>query len=146
MLLKASGPVRVISDPELKFGQSGTPVVSFRGVTDQKRKNQATGEWEDDKVMFVRVVAFKSLAENIAASIQKGHTVVVSGSIHASEWETKEGEKRTTVEIIADEVGASLRWDSATVNKTERGQRPQSTDENPWKKDNQGNSDDKPPF
>lgn len=145
MLLKATGAVRVISDPELKFSKSGgMAVASFRGVTDQKRKNQATGEWEDDKVMFVRVTAFKELAEHVAASIEKGHTVVVTGSIYASEWETKEGEKRTTIEINADEIGASLRWDNVNVIKAERGGGKSQSAQNPWADSSE--QDSAPPF
>lgn len=147
MLLKVTGPVRLISDPELKFAQSGTPVASFRGVTDQKRKNQATGEWEDDKVMFVRVTAFKSLAEHLAGSLKKGDTVVLTGSIHASEWETNEGEKRTTIEILADEIGTSMRWGPAPSLAEKKGGSGQAAPQqaaNPW--GSPSNQDDAPPF
>lgn len=122
MLPNISGTFRCIKDPDLRYSAGGMAICSFTAVADKKKKNEATGEWEDDKVIFVRVTTFKGLAEHVAESVQKGVTVLVQGQASVSEWETKEGEKRSTVEITANEVGVSLFWDTATVNKAERGQ------------------------
>lgn len=122
MLPNISGTFRCIKDPDLRYSAGGMAICSFTAVADKKKKNEATGEWEDDKVIFVRVTTFKGLAEHVAESVQKGVTVLVQGQASVSEWETKEGEKRSTVEITANEVGVSLFWDTATVNKVERGQ------------------------
>lgn len=106
--------------PELRFSPSGTPIVNF-GIAVNARKKDASGEYVDDPKFF-DVSAFNSLAENVAESLNKGDRVVISGRLDFRQWETPEGDKRSKVEVLADEVGPSLRWATAVVAKNERRQ------------------------
>ncbi len=104
-------------DPELRFTAGGKGVASF-GVA-VGRRFQQNGEWQE-KTSFFNVTAWDTLGENIAASLTKGTRVVVTGRLEQREYETKEGEKRNVVEIVADEVGPSLRWARAEVERISR--------------------------
>lgn len=106
-------------EPELRFTQGGKGVCSF-GIA-VNRRYQVNGEWQE-KVSFFNVTVWDVAGENVAASCAKGMRVIVTGRLEQSEWEDKEGNKRTSVEIVADEVGPSLRWARAEVEKivTER--------------------------
>lgn len=104
----------VTRDPELRFTQGGTAICNF-GIAWNKRKK---GD-EEDEVSFFNITAFQSLAENVAESITKGTRVVITGTLQQRSWEDKEGAKRSSVEIIADEVSPSLRWASAKVTKND---------------------------
>ena len=99
-------------DPELRFTPGGMAVASFGLAVNRKYK-------EVEEVSFFDVVAYGSLAENVSDSVTKGQRVVVTGRIAQRTWETKEGEKRSKIEAIADEVGPSLRWATAQVQKTD---------------------------
>ena len=94
-------------DPELRFTAGGRGVASF-GVA-VNRRYQVNGEWQE-KVSFFNVVAWDDLGENAAASLNKGTRIIVTGRLEQREYETPEGEKRSVVEIVADELGPSLRW------------------------------------
>ena len=107
----------ITRDPELRFTQGGQAVASF-GVA-VNRRYQQNGEWQE-KVSYFNVVTWGQLGENVAASLKKGARVVVSGRLEQREYENREGEKRNIVEIVADEVGPSLRWATATVEKNDR--------------------------
>ena len=104
-------------DPELRFTAGGKGIASF-GVAVNRRWQQG-GEWQE-KVSFFNVTAWDTLGENIAASLTKGTRVIVTGRLEQREYETKEGEKRNVVEIVADEVGPSLRWARAEVERIAR--------------------------
>lgn len=104
-------------DPELRFTAGGKGVASF-GVA-VSRRFQQNGEWQE-KTSFFNVTAWDTLGENIAASLTKGSRVLVTGRLEQREYETKEGEKRNVVEIVADEVGPSLRWARAEVERIAR--------------------------
>ena len=104
-------------DPELRFTAGGKGIASF-GVA-VNRRYQQNGEWQE-KVSFFNVTAWDTLGENIAASLTKGARVIVTGRLEQREYETKEGEKRNVVEIVADEVGPSLRWARAEVERIAR--------------------------
>ena len=104
-------------DPELRFTASGKGVASF-GIAVNRRVK--VGDGYEDKTSFFNVTAWDSLGENGAASLTKGARVIVTGRLEQREYETKEGEKRQAVEIVADEIGPSLRWATATVARTER--------------------------
>ena len=104
-------------DPELRFTAGGKGVASF-GVA-VSRRYQQNGEWQE-KTSFFNVTAWDTLGENIAASLTKGSRVLVTGRLEQREYETKEGEKRNVVEIVADEVGPSLRWARAEVERISR--------------------------
>lgn len=107
----------ITRDPELRYTSGGRGVASF-GLAVNRRWQQ-NGEWQE-QTSFLNVVAWGTLGENAAASLTKGARVIVFGRLEQRSWETQEGEKRTVVEVIADEVGPSLRWAQATVAKTER--------------------------
>lgn len=105
--------------PELRFTPSGAGVVSFGVAVNRRWQNRQTQEWEE-QVSFFDVKCWAQLAENVAASIDKGTRVVVTGRLEQRSWETEAGDKRSTVEIVADEVAPSLRWATAQVQRIER--------------------------
>jgi single-strand DNA-binding protein len=107
----------ITRDPELRFTAGGKGVASF-GVA-VGRRYQQNGEWQE-KTSFFNVTAWDTLGENIAASLTKGTRVIVTGRLEQREYETKEGEKRSVVEIVADEIGPSLRWARAEVERIAR--------------------------
>ncbi len=104
-------------DPELRFTTGGRGVASF-GLAVNRRWQQ-NGEWQEQTSYF-NVQAWAQLGENIAASLSKGARVIVSGRLEQRQYETQDGEKRSVVEVVADEVGPSLRWARAEVERTQR--------------------------
>jgi single-strand DNA-binding protein len=104
----------VTRDPELRFTPGGMAVASF-GVAWNRRKQEG-----DDEVSFFDVTCFRDLAENVAESVGKGTRVIIYGTLQQRSWETSDGDKRSKVEILADEVAPSLRWASAAVTKNDR--------------------------
>ncbi len=109
----------VTRDPELRFTPSGQGVASFGLAVNRRWQNRQTNEWEE-AVSFFDVVAWGTLGENISESLTKGTRVIVVGRLDQRSWETENGEKRSKVEIVADEIGPSLRWATAEVSKNER--------------------------
>ncbi|MEY2960024.1 MAG: hypothetical protein RLZZ01_2592 [Actinomycetota bacterium] len=109
----------VTRDPELRFTTGGTAVCSF-GIAYTPRKRNANGEWEDGDTSYFNCSAWRDLGENIAASISKGMRVVVTGSVRARDWEDRDGNKRTSIEIDVDDCAPSLRWAQAQVERTSR--------------------------
>jgi single-strand DNA-binding protein len=107
----------ITRDPELRFTAGGKGIASF-GIAVNRRWQQA-GEWQE-KVSFFNVTAWDTLGENAAASLTKGTRVIVTGRLEQREYETKDGEKRNVVEIVADEIGPSLRWARADVERIAR--------------------------
>jgi single-strand DNA-binding protein len=105
-------------DPELKFTGTGAAVASFRLAVTPRVKDGDT--WRDGDTSFFRVNAWRDLAENLHDSLPKGTRVVVVGQLKARSWETPEGEKRSVVEVTADDVAPSLRWATASVERTSR--------------------------
>ena len=108
----------VTRDPELRYLNGGSPVASFSIAVNRRWQNKSTQEWEE-QVSFFDVCAYGSLAENVAESITKGNRVIVSGRLEQRSWE-KDGEKKSKVEVVADEVAPSLRWATAQVTRNER--------------------------
>lgn len=106
-------------DPELRFTPNGAPVANFGLAVNRRWRNQQTNEWEE-QTSFFDVVAWRDLAENVAESLTRGTRVMVVGRLEQRSWETQEGEKRSRVEVIADEIGPSLRWATAQVVRSER--------------------------
>ncbi|MBO0730723.1 MAG: single-stranded DNA-binding protein [Acidimicrobiaceae bacterium] len=106
-------------DPELRFTPSGQATASFGVAVNRRWQNRQTGDW-DEATSFFDVVCWGQLAENAAQSLGRGSRVVVSGRLDQRSWETQEGERRSKIEITADEVAPSLRWATATVSKNER--------------------------
>lgn len=109
----------MIRDPELRFSPSGAPILSFGVAVNRRWMNKQTQEW-DEQVSFFNVTAFGQLAENIADSVQKGTRVIVTGRLEQRSFETKEGEKRSSVEIVVDDIGPSLKWATVDVQRNER--------------------------
>lgn len=108
-------------DPELKFTPSGSAVANFTIASTPRRFNKQANEWEDGETLFMRCSIWREAAENVAESLQKGMRVIASGRLSQRSYETKEGEKRTVVELSVDEIGPSLRSATAKVAKTQRG-------------------------
>lgn len=109
----------VTRDPEMRFTPSGARVATFGLAVNRRWMNQQTREWEE-QVSFFDVVSWNELAENVTDSLSKGTRVIVSGRLEQRTWQTDAGEKRSKVEVIADEIGPSLRWATAEVTRNER--------------------------
>ena len=106
-------------EPELRFTPSGQAVANFGVAVNRRWQNRQTQEWEE-AVSFFDVTAWAQLAENVAESVGKGTRVTVTGRLDQRSWETQDGEKRSKVEIVADDVAVSLRWATAEVLRNER--------------------------
>lgn len=109
----------VTRDPVLRFSSSGKPWTTF-GIAVNRVRTAASGE-KTETTVFFDVKCFNQMAENVAESVSKGMRVAVSGAIEVREWDGQDGQKRTTIEITADEVSVSLRWATAQVTKTPSG-------------------------
>ena len=108
-------------DPELRFTPSGAAVASFTVASTPRTLDKATNEWKDGEALFLRCSIWRQAAENVAESLQKGMRVVVQGRLKQRSYETKEGEKRTSYELDVEEIGPSLKYATAKVNRTTRG-------------------------
>ena len=109
----------VTRDPELRYTAGGAAKVAFGLAVNRRWQNRQTQEWEE-QVSFFNVVAWREMAENVAESIAKGSRIVVTGRLEQRSWETENGEKRTVVEVNADDIGPSLRWATAQITRNER--------------------------
>jgi single-strand DNA-binding protein len=109
------------ADPELRFTQSGAAVASFTVASTPRTFDKASGEWKDGEALFLRCNVWRQVAENVAESLTRGSRVLVTGRLRQRSFETKEGEKRTVMELEVDEIGPSLRYATAKVNKVSRG-------------------------
>ncbi len=107
-------------DPELRFTPSGAAVANFSVASTPRNFDKNTNEWVDGEAMFLRCSIWRQAAENVAESLQRGMRVVVQGRLKARTYETREGEKRTVFEIEVDEIGPSLKFATAKVNRTSR--------------------------
>src|ERR1700710_2788660 len=107
--------------PELRFTPSGAAVANFTVASTPRAFDRQSNEWKDQETLFMRCSVWREAAENIAESLVRGNRVVVTGRLKSRSYETKEGEKRTVVELEVDEVGPSLRYATAKVNRTQRG-------------------------
>jgi len=108
-------------DPELRFTPSGAAVANFTVASTPRTFDRQSNEWKDGETLFMRCSIWRDAAENVAESLQRGTRVIVTGRLKSRSYETKEGEKRTVIEMDVDEVGPSLRYATAKVNKTQRG-------------------------
>ena len=111
----------ITGDPELRFTPSGAAVANFTVASTPRTFDRQSNEWKDGETLFMRCSVWRDAAENVAESVQRGTRVIVSGRLKSRSYETKEGEKRTVVEMEVDEIGPSLRYASAKVTKTQRG-------------------------
>jgi single-strand DNA-binding protein len=106
-------------DPEIRYTRDGQATTQLGVAVNRRWQNRETQEWEE-ATSFFDVICWRDLAENVALSLTKGARVVVTGRLEQRSWETEEGERRTKVEIVADEVGPSLRFATAEVSRVER--------------------------
>jgi len=107
-------------DPELRFTPSGAAVANFTVASTPRNFDKQTNEWVDGEAMFLRCSIWRQAAENVAESLQRGMRVVVQGRLKARSYETREGEKRTVFEIEVEEIGPSLKFATAKVNRVSR--------------------------
>jgi single-strand DNA-binding protein len=107
-------------DPELRFTPSGAAVANFTVASTPRNFDKNSNEWVDGEAMFLRCSIWRQAAENVAESLQRGMRVVVHGRLKARSYETREGEKRTVFEIDVEEIGPSLKFATAKVNRTSR--------------------------
>lgn len=117
-------------DPTLRFTASGAAVVNFRVLSTPRSFDRTTNEWKKGVTTGWNCSAWRQLAENIAESLTKGSQVIVQGRVVTRHFDTKEGEKRTVIELEVDEIGPSLRYATAKVAKVQRGQAAPQGD--PW--------------
>ena len=111
----------ITGDPELRFTPSGAAVANFTVASTPRQFDRTSNEWKDGETLFMRCSVWRDAAENVAESLQRGARVLVSGRLKSRSYETKEGEKRTVIEMDVDEVGPSLKYATAKVNRTQRG-------------------------
>ncbi len=136
------------ADPELRFTASGAAVANFTVASTPRTFDRASGEWKDGEALFLRCSIWRQAAENVAESLTRGSRVVVTGRLKQRSFETKEGEKRTVIELEVEEIGPSLRYATAKVNRAQRsdgassggggygggsgGSRPSAPADDPW--------------
>jgi single-strand DNA-binding protein len=107
-------------DPELRFTPSGAAVAKFRVASTPRFMDKASGEWKDGEPLFLACNIWRDAAEHVAESLQRGARVIVTGRLRQRSYETREGEKRTVIELEVDEIGPSLRYATAKVQKMAR--------------------------
>ena len=152
------------ADPELRFTASGAAVANFTVASTPRTFDRASGEWKDGEALFLRCNIWRQPAENVAESLTRGSRVIVSGRLKQRSFETKEGEKRTVIELEVDEIGPSLRYATAKINRAQRsdggggggygssgGSRPSApVNDDPWGSapaaGSSGGYSDEPPF
>lgn len=147
------------ADPELRFTPAGAAVANFTVASTPRIFDRQSNQWKDGDALFLRCTIWREAAENVAETLTRGMRVIVSGRLKQRSYETREGEKRTVVELEVDEIGPSLRYATAKVNKVSRSgsgsgggyagnqdrERPPADD--PWGNASQaGSYDDEPPF
>ena len=109
----------VTRDPELRFTPSGQAVATFGLAVNRRWQNRQSNEWEE-QTSFFDVKCWAQMAENVGESLHRGARVVVSGRLEQRSWETEQGDKRSKVEVVADEIAPSLRWATVEITKNER--------------------------
>jgi single-strand DNA-binding protein len=106
-------------DPELRYTRAGQATTSLSVAVNRRWQNRQTQEWEES-TSFFEIVCWRDMAENVALSLTKGARVVVTGNLEERRWETDDGETRSKVELVAEEVGASLRFATVDIHKVQR--------------------------
>jgi single-strand DNA-binding protein len=134
----------LVEDPEVRFTHTGIAVTNLRVAVTQRI--QQDGQWRDGDTSYLKVNVWRGQAENLAESLGKGDRVMVTGRLRQRSWETPEGEKRSVTELEADEVGASLKWATAKVERSSQ----RGNDERSSGRERQaewgGDFNDAPPF
>ncbi|MGN6724075.1 MAG: single-stranded DNA-binding protein [Marmoricola sp.] len=144
------------NDPELRFTPSGAAVANFTVAQTPRSFDKTRNEWVDGETLFLRASIWKEAAENVAESLTKGTRVIIAGRLKSRSYETKDGEKRTVIELEVDEIGPSLKYASAKVARTsgpgtKRGVQPAQQQSNGWGQQQddpwaQPAGDNEPPF
>ena len=121
-------------DPELRFTPSGSAVANFTIAHTPRTFDKLTNEWKDGETLFLRANIWREAAENVAESLTKGMRVIATGKLKSRSYETKQGEKRTVIELEVDEIGPSLKNASAKVTRRNTQPRPaqQQRQDDPW--------------
>jgi single-strand DNA-binding protein len=119
------------ADPDLRFTPAGVAVLDFTVASTPRVYDRESGEWKDDDTLFLRCSVWRQEAENAAQSLAKGTRVIVHGRLRQRSFETKEGDKRTVVELDVDAIGPELRYASANVSKVSHGGGA-TADDGPW--------------
>ncbi len=109
----------LVDDPELRFTPSGVAMAKIRIAVNRRWRDRQSGEWQED-TSFFNGTCWREQAEAVAESLQKGMRVIISGRLEQRSWETEQGDRRSVVEVQIDEMGPSLRWATASVNKMAR--------------------------
>jgi single-strand DNA-binding protein len=109
------------ADPELRYTQNGLAVANFTIASTPRNFDRASNEWKDGEALFLRASVWRDFAEHVAGSLTKGSRVIVTGRLKQRSYETKEGEKRTSMELEVDEIGPSLRYATAQVTRSSGG-------------------------
>jgi single-strand DNA-binding protein len=110
------------NDPELRYSPSGSAVANFTIASTPRTFDRQTNDWKDGETLFLRASIWREAAENCAESLTKGMRVIAQGKLKSRSYETREGEKRTVIELEVEEIGPSLKNASAKVTRTQRGQ------------------------
>lgn len=135
------------ADPEIRYTQRGDAVVNFTVASTPRFFDRQAGEYRDGDALFLRCSCWRDLAEHVAETCTKGMRVIVQGRLRQRSFETKEGEKRTVVEMEADEVGPALRYATAKVTKAQRnGNAAASGQHDPWAAPAPAAGTEDPPF
>ena len=108
------------ADPELRFTPSGATVANFTVAATSRTFDKTTNQWRDGEALFLRCTLWRQPAENLAESLRRGDRVIVTGRLRQRSFETREGDKRTTIELDVDEIGASLKFTTLKLTKTDR--------------------------
>ncbi|OJX64106.1 MAG: single-stranded DNA-binding protein [Micrococcales bacterium 73-13] len=111
------------ADPELRYTQSGLAVANFTIASTPRTFDRAANEWKDGEALFLRASCWREFAEHVAGSLTKGSRVIATGKLKSRSYETREGEKRTSIELEVDEIGPSLRYATAAVTRAAGGER-----------------------
>jgi single-strand DNA-binding protein len=120
------------ADPELRYTQNGVAVANFTIASTPRTYDRQSGEWKDGEALFMRASVWREFAEHVANSLTKGARVVATGRLRQRSYETKEGEKRTSIELEVDEIGPSLRYATAAVTKQSSGGPRQAASDDQW--------------
>ncbi|ONI60972.1 single-stranded DNA-binding protein [Okibacterium fritillariae] len=131
------------SDPELRYTQNGLAVANFTIASTPRSFDRAANEWKDGEALFLRASVWRDFAEHVAGSLTKGSRVIATGRLKQRSYETKEGEKRTSIELEVDEIGPSLRYATAQVQRAQSsgapggaggggGRGPAAVQDEPW--------------
>lgn len=134
------------SDPELRFTPSGAAVANFSIASTPRTYDRQSGEWKDGEALFLRCNIWKDAAENVTESLSKGMRVIATGKLKQRSFETREGEKRSVIELEVEEIGPSLRYATARPAKVQKDGPSKSASQasDPW--GSAAKSDDEPPF